>query len=380
MTRRRAWTRAVATPLVAVAAAAVLGTGLASASSPAASGDRAGRGPVVAPAAATSVAVPGGLKPVQVGLLSNQERVPPGSLREVVDGLVVDVDWAVLQPQRDGPLAAGNEIDLALAAVRELRAAGHPAMTLKLRVLAGTSAPEWAKRLGGAPVQIRDDRTGGDSGSKGDSGTVGRFWTPAFGTAYEQLQDRLAAAYDDEPEILATSITRCTTFYGEPFLRQAGAPSVARALYAAGFTPREDLRCLRESLRAHDAWGRTRSALSLNPYQAVQADGTFTIDVDLTLRLARECRLALGQACQLENHSLRWPVQTGPYTALYDGMRALGGPLSLQSAAPARMSDWRRALDWGVQLGADSMELNRAYPRYDLAELARIAGLLRACG
>ena len=330
----------------------------------------------VTPAAAAGTAA--GLKPVHTGLINTRERLPPVALRPVVRGMVVDVDWAALQPTQDGPLATANEIDLTLAALRRQRLAGGPSMTLTLRVLAGTGAPEWAKRLGGEPVPVLDDRRGDDTGSKGVAGTVGRFWTPAFGRAYEQLQQRLAAAYDDAPEVLVTGITRCTTYYGESFLRQAGAPSVARALYAAGFTPEADLRCLRESVRAHLAWDRTRSALALNPYQLVRADGRFTIDVGTTLRAAEDCRAVLGAACQLANHSLRWPVLTGPYDTLYDGMRRMGSPLSLQSAAPERMGDHVAALRWGVELGVDSLELNRAYLTYDVAELRRLDAALLA--
>lgn len=339
--------------------------------------DRTESVPVRAPTGPTWALGNPGLKQVQVGLLADVDRTPRRSVRGAVAGLVVTVPWSDLQPQANGELAPDNGIDRALGRVRELRAAGSPGLTLKLRVLAGTSAPGWAKQLAGGPVTIQDDRSGGDSGSKGERGTVGRFWTPEFGSAYRQLQDRLAAAYDDEPELLVASITRCTTFYGEPFLRQAGAPGVARALYAAGFTPEADRRCLRESVAEHSGWRHTRSALAANPYQRVQPDGRFTPDVEFTLETARHCRQVLGAACQLENHSLRWPLQDGPYEVLYDGLLALGGPLSLQSAAPERIGDWQAALRWAVRVKVNSVELNRTYNRYDPNQLQRIANGLQ---
>jgi hypothetical protein len=42
-------------------------------------------------------------------------------------------------------------------------------MKIKLRVFAGTSAPDWAKRLDGTPIPVQDDY--------GRAGTIGRFWT-----------------------------------------------------------------------------------------------------------------------------------------------------------------------------------------------------------
>ena len=321
-----------------------------------------------------------GLKQVQSGLLSPGGQLPRARYRAAVTGLVVDVPWADLQPAAGGGLAPDNQLDRALAAVRAVQAGGGRPLTVKLRVFAGTGAPEWAKRLGGPPVEVVDDREGADSGSKGERGTVGRFWTPEYGAAYTRLQELLAAAYDDEPELLATSITRCTTFYGEPFLRQAGAPAVARALYDAGYTPEADEQCLREQPAAHQVWQHTRSALALNPYQRVRADGGFDIDPELALTEARRCREVLAAACQLENHSLRWPLQDGPYDALYAGLVELGTPLSLQSAAPERIGDATSALRWAAEVGADSVELNRSYDRYDVADLERTAAALRRAG
>src|SRR5207302_9139935 len=110
-----------------------------------------------------------------------------------------------------GPITANNDIDQAIAAVRAL--APQYDMHLKLRVLAGASAPDWAKQLDGGAVQLD---TFGD--------TIGEFWASGFGSAYADLQTKLAALYDNVPEIFQVEISRCMIWTAEPFLRDAGTP------------------------------------------------------------------------------------------------------------------------------------------------------------
>lgn len=68
----------------------------------------------------------------------------------------------------------------------------------------GTDAPYWAKRLGGhEPMPWYADGRA--------IGTIGRFWSPAFGDAYQDLQRRPADRYDDDPRIREVVVARCTT-------------------------------------------------------------------------------------------------------------------------------------------------------------------------
>ena len=78
---------------------------------------------------------------------------------DVVHAYVVKVNWADLQPQPNGPIAADNAIDKAIARVRQsdYKQVG---MALKLRVFAGINAPDWVKKLGGAPIQYTNNQAG----------------------------------------------------------------------------------------------------------------------------------------------------------------------------------------------------------------------------
>jgi hypothetical protein len=199
-----------------------------------------------------------GLKYPLIGLLDRQ-GAPQSSFYPVLSGYVVNVSWASLQTSPGGPITSNNGIGRAIAQVRSANAAGAH-LALKLRVWAGIQAPSWAKTIGGAPVAVRDPNSNA-------SGTVGRFWTPAYEAAYANLQAKLAALYDGAPEIREVSIVGCMTIYDEPFLRQANDPGTVANLRAAGFTAAADMACQRAQIVAHAVWKLTYGELAFNPYQ-----------------------------------------------------------------------------------------------------------------
>jgi len=315
----------------------------------------------------------GPLKPVLGGLLDRQ-KLPDKSYWSVLSGFVVQVDWSQLQSAPGAPLPANNPIDQAIAAAR---AAG---LRIKLRVDAGTMAPEWAKSLGGSPVpvQFTNPVTGAPT-----SGTIGRFWTPTFGRAYQDLQNKLAARYDNVPEIAQTSITRCITFFAEPFLRQARRiPATANALLTAGYTDTADESCQKEQVQAATVWKHTRSGLSFNPYQRLHPDGSVTADEKFTEAMMHYCRSLLGARCVLENHSIRTTSQSVWYGPMYAAIKALGGGISYQTAAPNRVGDLIATLAWAAGQGASSVELPVSYrmvsPSAFAAYNTRFLGIARA--
>ena len=129
------------------------------------------------------------VKPTIRGLL-DRAGLPPTAWQSLVNGYVVRVDWAALQPTQGGDIAANNAIDQAIATVRTINAqngSSKPHIFLKLRVLAGDSAPAWAKSLPGGPITVADAGTGPNV-------TVGPFWTSAFGAAYQDLIELQAGA------------------------------------------------------------------------------------------------------------------------------------------------------------------------------------------
>lgn len=269
---------------------------------------------------------------------------------DLVQGVSVNVPWSQLQPVAGGPLVHPNPVDEALRA-----AASFPGACtgVKLRVLAGVESPAWAKELGGPPVPLElsyDLRRG----------QAPRFWQTAFGQAHDELQRLLADAYDDHPLLREVAVSRCTTFYAEPMVRQGYDRASVAALLAAGYTAAADERCQEEQLAGMAVWQQASVLLALNPYERVTGTGTLEVDAPYAVGVGQRCRELFGQRCVVSNNSLRWPLLGGEYVPLYAGMRALGRPLAFQLAAPGRIGELDAVLEHAVDVGAGSVELTRS--------------------
>jgi hypothetical protein len=285
------------------------------------------------------------LKPVVSGFIDRQGRLAD-DWAGIVRGVVVNVDWATVQPTAGGSVV-GATIDRALADVRRFNSR-HPAtpVAIKLRVDAGIHAPGWLKaRVGTAYVQNPVGSGAGD---------VPFWWQPVVEEAYRELMVKLAARYDDAAEIREVQISQCSLIYPEPLIRMRSQAAALATFRAHGLTRAADLACLRSAVDAHAAWHRTRSAIALNPYQDPDGKGT---DVSATMQIAAYCRRVLGPRCVLENHSIRATSQGDDYERMYAGMKAMGRPLALQTATPAKIGSLDITLTKALALGAEAVEL-----------------------
>jgi len=306
------------------------------------------------------------LKAILVGLL-DRKGAPDTSTAGRVDGFVVNVGWADLQPTANGGIASGNAIDAAVAAIRSRSELAG--MRFKLRVMTGPQSPDWAKKLGGGPFSISWD---------GQNLMMPRFWTTQFGTAYAAFMTKLAAKYDGTPELAQVEISRCMLTTAEPLLRGGSVPAVPKALVAAGYTADLDDQCQHDQIRTADVWKQTRSGLALNPYQRIDSTGWVTGDEPYTESIMQSCRAILGTRCVLENNSVRSPQQPDPYPQMYSSMTSMASPIGFQTAAADRIGDEMQALQYAVGYGANSIELNRDYPNYDPTQLSKIRQQLHA--
>jgi hypothetical protein len=346
-TRLAPWTRRIAIATAAAAMALLAACGASSNPFPTPTSTPTPSG---SPSSSPS---PLDLKPVLRGLL-DRNGVPPPSYLGALAGYVVNVHWSQLQPTSGATLAADNPIDQAITQVRSLNAADHTHLGLKIRLFAGVWAPDWVKSLGGSPVPVTNPQNGQTS-------TIGRFWTDAFGQAYDQLEILLAAKYDSLPEVREVTIARCTTFYDEPFIRDTQEPATVSALLGAGYTVAADQTCQQQEIQASTVWQHTHSDLSFNPYQVVDSVGAIRTDETFTESMMQFCRTVLGSACVLENNSLRDPPPGAAYALMYETMMQLGAPIAFQTASSSRVGDLAQVLAYAVTLRAGSVELPANY-------------------
>jgi hypothetical protein len=306
------------------------------------------------------------LKPPIQGLL-DRGGFPPAQYDAVVHAFVANVHWSDIQTRPGGAIVRGNVVDQALAAARTYNAANPqlPQMHVKLRLMAGIWAPDWAKSLEGfKPVVIQSLQPG--NGAQGD---IGPFWTAAYALAYADLQTRLAAVYVGDPLLNEVTISRCMTIYAEPFQRD---DTNFAALYAQGYNVGDDKSCLRHEVDAHTVWTTTRSSLSFNSYRpwVRQPDGTYaqgTADETFAASVMSYCRSTLGNRCTIENNSIRSGyigMDATPNTLYYD-IKKRGPAITFQTATPGSVGDLHATIRWAIAMGANAVEL----PGYEAAEL-----------
>ena len=293
-------------------------------------------------------AATGSVKPALTGVLVSPWY--PGLARSGanVGGFLVGAPWSAVQPTSNGSLNT-SAIDSMIAAARQAH------QRVRLRIGAGIEAPAWAKALGGPPVAVSDPQSG-------TAGTVGRFWTPAFGAAYSRLQLLLAQRYDGNPTVAEVVVDRCTTVFPEPFLRNADSPATIANLLAAGYSVSADQACQEQEIDAAAVWRSTRSGLAFNPYDSVAPNGVVTADEAFTEQMMSYCRTVLGARCVLENDSIRWPALGFDYARMYQRMQGMGGDISFETALVPRVGDVVRTVRWARSTGASAVQIAAQMP------------------
>jgi len=277
----------------------------------------------------------------------------------IFGGLVVIASWKQLQPTPGSEIGDDNVIDQALAQVRAYneRNPGKP-LAVKLRVWGGFTAPDWAKELGGAPI---------DTVHRNKHRTVGRFWSAEYRQAWARLQQRLAARFDQHPLINEVSVTACMSYTAEPFFVPP-EDTVVPHLRAAGFTDAAYKECLTDAVADYAPWRQSRLVLSVNPLRTALGQGPG--DPEFTEGVMRRCRQAVGPRCVFDNHDLDTNLAR-PLHRIYATMKQLGPEIEFQTG-PTTPKDFDGTIKMGVSYGASSIELYQDYGGFPLVADAKL--------
>jgi hypothetical protein len=298
-----------------------------------------------------------------IGFHHRDEPVPNNSLDEVqsvsagiLDGIVINVTWAQLQPAPNDLVTAS--IDSALGNVRAFNQQhSQTPLGVKLRIWQASAAPEWVKNLDGEPVRLVIKK--GDVHVK----TVGRFWSANYRRAWQRLQMQLAEKYDSEALIREVSDTSCSSLTDEPFIVD-GEPESIRNMLRAGFTDEAYRNCLLNSSADYDGWRTTSIDFAFGPYRKI-GSGKPTPDPAVTAQVMAAFRKALGQRAILSNHALATTASLSSRDLLYvmDDIKQIGPPIEFQTANPHAAwlqggeLDWDETIKYGISLGATAIEL-----------------------
>lgn len=315
------------------------------------------------PLAALAVAVPGSasanagtLKPALHGL-TTQGSAPIAGYP--VANVVVRVSWAELEPARDQYDFSSIDAGLAKAATGGWGA--------KLRVMAGTAAPDWAKTLDGPAWPYLN--------SAGKTvGTVGRWWTPSYGDAYGAMMTALAARYDTNPTLREVALTRCMTQFAEPLWREfMSQPANVRNALAAGYTEAADRDCaVAQTVTDGAPWRHTHVDLALTGAPYIADDGTAYVDNKAPVNNLSLLEKTWGAKGLPENNQLAGGRES---SRLYQAIDATGEPDTYQvetytKLAPAGVPGLLAALNTGCNVEqAASVELPTGYQNATPAQL-----------
>jgi hypothetical protein len=284
----------------------------------------------------------------------------------IFGGLVVIASWKQLQSTPQSEIGDNNVIDQALAEVRAYNERNpHKPLAIKLRIWGGFEAPDWAKQLGGTPVETTFN---------GKQRIVGRFWSPAYRQAWARLQQQLAARFDKRPLIKEVAVTSCMSYTAEPFVVPTEA-SVIKPLRAAGFTDAAYKDCLTHGVADYAPWKESRLVLSVNPLRTGVGQGNG--DAAFTQGVMRNCRQTIGRRCVFDNHDLDADLPK-PLNPIYATMKQLGPEIEFQTWRQTP-KDFDGTIKLGVSYGASSIELYQDYggfPYVDDVKLKEWAAMI----
>ena len=274
----------------------------------------------------------------------------PGSF----GGIVINETWADLQPTQGGTIVT-TAVDNDLQAVQMYNSLSNVTQSspvgVKLRIYAGSNAPQWAKHLTGGPVTVYRNPAGCNGQTDVCPLTLGPYWTAPYITAWRAFQAQVAAKYDTNPLIIAVAVTSCAEQTDEPFVPSSGPISKSN-LTAAGLTDTLQESCLMGAVSDYAAWANTDIDYTFNEYSKLSGglDPTFTASV------MQQCRSVAGSRCVLDNHALSTPI-TGDQTT-YTSIQSMGGLINFQTQAPMGMGCiWPETITQGLILGARAIEL-----------------------
>ena len=143
----------------------------------------------LSPAAPSHAQKSRGIKPPIRGLISmgaykfvGEGGDPDNTLKQlnkkpgIFGGIVIIATWSQLQPRPNATIGDDNVIEQALDKVRAYnRRNPQKPLAVKLRIWGGFEAPQWAKKIGGAPSARC---------TKASSASSSRFWLPEYRKAW----------------------------------------------------------------------------------------------------------------------------------------------------------------------------------------------------
>lgn len=277
-------------------------------------------------------------------LTPDNTQQEPNADPDVYVASVIMVTWKQLQPN-NGSSVDTSAIESGLTAIAAYNTA-HPGhtMTAKLRIFAGINSPAWALAIDGGPVTANVN---------GVSGSLPKFWTADYATAWTNLQNQLAAIYDKDPRIQEVAVSGCASHTAEPFIF-TNDPTLIPVFQTAGYTDAQYQTCLSTMATQYAAWTITPLDYSFNAFTHLDSGSPLT-DTNFPIQVMTAWRSSLGTARGvLANHGLQ-PTLNNSAVPIYNEFTVLGPPLEFQTYGPG--VDWPTTITYGLTFHPTEIEI-----------------------
>lgn len=289
------------------------------------------------------------------------KRINPqdDELMKNISTVIVQVHWNDIQPKENGPIVRDNDIDNAIKWVRTFKQKYGVDIGLKVRLYCGIHSPDWLIDKVGY-FDARGQR-------------VPKFWKGDFINAFADVQRKLAAIYDDVPEVRevvdgATGITSAESFI-RPLKGGRNAQMVSQVFQNAGYSADADSTAIVKSFDAMKVWKKTYVSVCFSDWKTPDKDGNPTGDIDRTLAFITKFINEFGKQAVIGNNGLRpgmghhgerWQEGGDMYT-LYNYFKKMhddkGVKVYFQTASDQRIGDLQEAIKDGINYGASYIEL-----------------------
>ena len=281
-------------------------------------------------------------------------------------GIVVQLYWRDIQPEEGGPIKKNNDVDVALKWVQNFNAKYGVDVGIKIRLYCGVYSPVWLyKKVGFVTLQQRQEK-------------IPKFWSDEYVKAFADVQAKLAAMYDDVPEVreVVDGCTGSTT--AEAFIRPFAEKrtDAAQAFLNGGYTTAADAKAISESFDAMKAWKKTLVSVCFSNFKTLNSDGTVDEDINRTIDFVNDFTNEFGKQAVVGNnglrpgtghHGQRWQ-EGGDMYALANYFKKLhdsrGVKVYFQTAKDERIGNLRNAVEDGASYGASYIELPGAPRNY----------------
>jgi len=288
------------------------------------------------------------------------------AMMKITNGVIIQLYWKDIQTKENGEIIRGNRVDQAIDWVRKFKAKYGVDIPIKIRLYCGAFSPDWLLSKGS--FTLMEER-------------MPKYWETYYINAFADVQQKLAAIYDNVPEISeivdgATGLKSAENFI-RPFGDNGKKQEIGQIFLQAGYTQQNDHDAIIKSFDAMKVWKRTLVSCCFSSYQYLDSRGNAYETADGTMPFINSFVNALGKQAVIGNNGLRTTAgnhgedfaEGGERYKLYNYFKKMhdeyGVRVYFQTSTTKRSgSTLSPVVEDGIKYGAEYIELPTAPREY----------------